>query len=361
MTLGLRHHLATAMRTVDPLYALAGKCALGALTATTAPQLSILIFHRVQAQEDPLFPLEVNAQRFDRVMALVAANFRVLPLLQAVQAIEKGRLPPRALSITFDDGYADNHDVALPILQRHGLSACFFIATGFLNGGRMFNDTVIESVRQSRLRSVDLADLGLGRFPLETPGQRSIAIAHILSTVKYLPPDARPQGLARLQHLLQTAHLPDDLMMTTAQVQAMHAAGMEIGAHTVRHPILNAVDDAAAEQEILGSRSTLQQMIDAPVPLFAYPNGQPDRDYAQKHAAMVRRLGFRAAVSTAPGVARGGADLYQLPRFTPWDRMPGQWLARLVASRRQTAYNLACSDASGCAPASTSATHSHPP
>jgi peptidoglycan/xylan/chitin deacetylase (PgdA/CDA1 family) len=327
----------------DRLLSLGARASLGTLDLWQARdrRLSILIFHRVLRQPDPLFPAEVDANRFDRFMRLVAASFHVLPLSDAVLRLQQGALPPRALSITFDDGYADNHDVALPILQRHGLRACFFIATGFLGGGRMFNDTVIECLRRSRHSQVDLAALGLGVLPLDTPAQRAQAIAQVLPRIKYQAPAQRQDALALLQQACAPGDLPDDLMMSTAQVQAMHAAGMEIGAHTVQHPILCRVDDATAERELLDSRAALQQMIQQPVTLLAYPNGQPDRDYALRHAQMARRLGFSAAVTTAPGVAGAAADVFQLPRFTPWDSRAAPWLARLVAARRHRRFQCA--------------------
>lgn len=320
-------------RLSDRLLGGASRIATQALSSLTGPRLSILIFHRVLPQADPIFPAEVDAAQFDRLMALVARSFQVLPLGQAVQRLERGTLPPRALAITFDDGYADNHDVALPILQRHGLSACFFIATGFLDGGRMFNDTVIECVRRSPLAQVDLAAFGLGVLPLGTPAQRAQAIGQLLPKIKYLPPDERPAALQRLQGLLGPTALPDDLMLRSGQVQALHRAGMEIGAHTVRHPILAVLPDAQAEQEMADSRDRLQALTGAPVTLFAYPNGRPGQDYDQRHAEMARRLGFVAAVTTAVGTCRSGADPFQLPRFTPWDPRVPTWAAKLVAAR----------------------------
>src|ERR1044071_7430526 len=83
------------------------------------------------------------------------------------------RLPKRALSITFDDGYADNYNVAAPILLRLGLAATFFVATGFLDGGCMFNDVVIEALRCAGGAELDLDDLGLGRHPLGDPDRKS--------------------------------------------------------------------------------------------------------------------------------------------------------------------------------------------
>jgi hypothetical protein len=71
-------------------------------------------------------------------------------------------------------------------------------------------------------------------------------------------------------------------------------------------------------------------MLHQPIKLFAYPNGKPGRDYRARDVALVRELGFAAAVSTASGAARHGDPLHELPRFTPWDRTPMRWAARLA-------------------------------
>ena len=109
-------------------------------------RLSIPIFHRVLPQVDPLFPDEMDAARFDAVCGWLKSWFNVLPLDEAVRRLKNGTLPQRAMALTFDDGYADNHDVALPILKRHGLPCAFFIATGFLDGGRMWTPTYIPNL-----------------------------------------------------------------------------------------------------------------------------------------------------------------------------------------------------------------------
>jgi len=329
------------MNSHDQMLGAAAAFGVRSLSLWTGPRLSILIFHRVLAMPDPLFPDEMDAQRFDRLMALVARSFRVLPLGEAARRLGDGSLPHNALCITFDDGYADNHDIALPILRRHQLPACFFIATGFLNGGRMFNDTVIECVRHCALQRIDLAEFGLGVFALGTPELAVQAINKLLPVVKYMGLSQRQAALQQLTQICRPRQLPDDLMMTHAQVRAMHSAGMEIGAHTVQHPILSLIDDTAVEVEMVQSRDTLQSLTGQPVRLLAYPNGRPDQDYAHRHAVLAKRLGFLAAVTTAPGVAAPGSDLFQLPRFTPWNPLPRPWVAKLVASRRGGAFPLA--------------------
>lgn len=294
-------------------------------------RLSILIFHRVLPQQDPLFPDEMHAARFDQLCGWLARWFRVLPLGQAVAQLRSNSLPARALAITFDDGYADNHDVALPILQRHGLNATFYIATGFLDGGRMFNDTVIEAVRRSTRPQLDTAALGIdgpGLLPLGTLAQRRAAVPALLGALKYRQPHERLQLVQRLAEHAGAA-LPSNLMMRSAQVQALHRAGMVVGAHTDSHPILAVLDTDAARHEINQSRQRLEALLDDRVAHFAYPNGVPGRDFTNDTAALVQALGFDSAVTTAWGAARSGADLFQLPRFTPWDQSATRFAARL--------------------------------
>ena len=282
-------------------------------------KLSILIFHRVLPEPDPLFPDDVDVRRFDLLMGWIRDWFNVLPLDEAVERLSRGSLPARAAAITFDDGYADNYEVALPILQRHGLSATFFIAVGFLDGGRMFNDTVIETVRRCEESALDLTTLGLGQHDLRSIEARRQAIPALLNQIKYQPLAQRLDTVRTMAEIAQVA-LPDDLMMTAQQVKGLRAAGMGIGAHTVQHPILARLESGAAEREIADSRDFLQGLLGEPVTLLAYPNGKPDTDYRREHVEIARRLGFKAAVSTAWGVARGDSDLFQLPRFTPWER-----------------------------------------
>lgn len=321
------------MNAADAWVARAAGWTGGLADAVARPRLSVAIFHRVMPRPDPLFPEEMHAERFERLLAMLKRAFNIVTLGQAIALQEAGRLPHRALAITFDDGYADNAEVALPILQRQGLAATFFVATGFLDGGRMFNDTVIECLRATRVADIDLSEWGLGSRDLGTEAQRRQAIDALLPKVKYMPLVEREQFLRRLLALAAEPLLPADLMMRSEQIVQLHQAGMEIGGHTVNHPILRVLSDADAEAEIVKGRERLQSLIGAPVEVFAYPNGKPGQDYDSRHVAIVRKLGFKAAVSTSPGVAEFGAHLHELPRFSPWDRAPSRWVARLLKQR----------------------------
>jgi peptidoglycan/xylan/chitin deacetylase (PgdA/CDA1 family) len=294
-------------------------------------RLSVLLYHRVLSAPDRLRPSEPTADEFEARMRWVAANFNVLPLVAAVQALRVDRLPKRALCITFDDGYADNYDIALPILRSLGLPATFFIATGYLDGGCMFNDVVIEAVRSAAPPVLDLHDMQLGRHSVSSDAERCRAIDAVLKRLKYAPP-VRRSGLATEIAARCRSGKPA-LVMTSAQVRALHLAGMTVGAHTVSHPMLAEIPLEEARDEIMGGRARLEEITGRPVSLFAYPNGKPHRDYRREHVELVRELGFEAAVTTAWGAARAGGDLFQIPRFTPWDR--GNWRFGLRLARNR--------------------------
>ncbi len=317
------------MSVLSTLVSAAGR----SLRASRDNRLLILIYHRVQPVSDPMFPGEVDASAFDWQMALLRRHCAPMSLRQGVTLLHEGKLPPRAVAVTFDDGYADNAVVALPILQRHAIPATFFVAPGFLNGGLMWNDVIIESVRRAACSALNLEAVGAGRAELGDAGSRGQVADRIIRVVKHLAQSERAAHVRAIQDQTGAA-LPTDLMMSSAQVNQLADAGMEIGAHTMTHPILSTLDTAQAREEIECSRRELESMIGRAVSLFAYPNGRPGEDYTRRDRDLVESLGFEFAVSTQWGVATRRSDCFQFPRFTPWDATPPRWLARLLLAYR---------------------------
>lgn len=205
----------------------------------------------------------------------------------------------------------------------------------------MWNDSVIECLRATTEATLDLEVFGLGRLPVAEASDRRAAIEQLLPRIKYLQLAQREEAIARLQAITEVTHLPPQLMMRAEQVRELHLAGMEIGAHTVRHPILASLTPGEAEIEIGESKRSLEAMLDAPVQVFAYPNGKPGQDYTAEHARLVEQLGFRGAVTTARGVAQTGDDLFQLPRYTPWGNALPVWSMRLLTNRWHRDFQLA--------------------
>jgi len=292
-------------------------------------QLFILIYHRVLDAPDFMRPWEVDKQQFSWQMELLATHFNALPLHDDLQQLKNNTLPSLAVAITFDDGYADNLLNAAPILKKHNLNATFFIASGYLDGGRMWNDTVIETIRTTTTKTLDLTAIGLGCFDISTPDQKSLAAQKILQKVKYLDPLKR-QACAHHITGLSKEDLPNNLMLTTEQLRHLQQSGMEIGGHTVTHPILANLNEAEAKWEILENKQTLETLLGASIRYFAYPNGKPIQDYSPEQIGLVKQSGYLSALSTQAGVANKRSDLWQLPRFTPWDKSPITFMTRMI-------------------------------
>jgi peptidoglycan/xylan/chitin deacetylase (PgdA/CDA1 family) len=178
--------------------------------------------------------------------------------------------------------------------------------------------------------------LGLGNRSLGGPQSRRAVIDACIAHLKYLPLEQRV-ALSEQVATSAGAVPPSTLMMSSHAVVALHRAGMEIGAHTVTHPILAKLALDEARREIEGSRTRLEALLGDRVGLFAYPNGKPGDDYRAEHVRLVSDFGFDAAVSTHRGVADVRSDLLQLPRFTPWDQTRLRFGARLLINLKQAA------------------------
>jgi peptidoglycan/xylan/chitin deacetylase (PgdA/CDA1 family) len=280
-------------------------------------RLTVLTFHRVLEQPDDLQLGEPSALQFEKWISKWARWFQFLPLSEAVNALGAGRLGARRACITFDDGYANNLEIAAPILSKLGLPATFFIATGFSSGGTMFNDKLTQVFRSARGSSLDLSAFNLDFWPIDSLAARRDSLREVILRVKHLK-YAEREALVDAIVLRSGSSLEPHPMMTTEQVKKLAHMGFEIGAHTVSHPILRELTDSEAEGEIRTSRQQLQAITGQKVEMFAYPNGRPGEDYDLRHAKMVQDAGFIGAVSTIPGAASKADDLYQIPRFTPW-------------------------------------------
>ena len=276
-------------------------------------RLLIFTYHRVLERQDPLLPDEAHALTFERQMDWLGSYCRVLPLAEAVTRLVEGTLPDRAACITFDDGYANNHDIAVPILLRRGLPATFYVTIDAVERGIMWNDLVIEAVRNRGCSSAEAVR----------------QIATTLEQLKYLPLEERWMAAADLYAEVGDS-TPPRLMMSADMVRSLAAAGFEIGAHTVNHPILAQQTQQAARREILDSRDWITSLLGAPPKSFAYPNGRPGRDYDETHARMVQEAGFESAVSTYWSCARAGTDRYQLPRVSFWDHTSTRFWLRIA-------------------------------
>ena len=281
--------------------------------------LSILTFHNLPIQRDPLVPNELCFAEFEEILDFIQASANVLSLAEAVRALANQTLPSRAIAITFDDGYAEWTQHVAQALRRRSLPATFFVTTGHLSGAALWHERIVAAVRALPARGAILP-YGLGGYrDLSARSVRESLARELQLRLKYASLTDRLATIAMLEKqailelLLPKRFGVDD-------VRTLHSQGFDIGAHTVQHPILNECSDAEALAEIGGSREELEGIIGGKVTIFAYPNGRPDLDFQAKHVEMVKASGYKAAVTTGGGVASRSTDVFQLPRTAIWGR-----------------------------------------
>ena len=299
-------------------------------------RLQVLTYHRVLEERDPLVPDEPDAAAFRAQMTGLAELCSVLPLPEAAERLAAGTLPARAACVTFDDGYANNHQVAAPILEEVGVPATFFIAGGAVDRGIMWNDLVIEAIRRAPA-ALDCGPIGGEAVPLPDAAARVAAVPRILDSMKYRPLGERWEAAVALYER-NVEGPPPRQMMTREQVRDLARRGFDVGGHTVTHPILATLPAAEARQEIEGCWEWVRDVTGVAPRSFAYPNGRPGRDFGPEHAAMAREAGFEVAVTTLWGSARRRDDPMLLPRYTPWETdQAGLWLRLMKTSLRSYA------------------------
>jgi len=301
----------------------------------SSPRLSILNYHRVLTKRDPLRPFEPTAVEFSRKMEVLAKCFNPVGLADALTLIRQKKLPKRAVCVTFDDGYSDNLQVALPVLKRWKIPATVFVSSGYIDGSSMWNDRVIEAVRQwmgNGNAHLDLSVLSLGVHSCSNISDSLGTIYRLLEKIKYCSADKRQTLVEGIERKVGVN--TGSLMMTRTELKKLYSEGVTIGAHTHTHPILSGLSEGASHWEIATSKALLESWLQAPVDYFAYPNGRFDRDYGLLQQEQVKSLGFKAALSTNPGAANERSNIWQLPRFTPWDKESLKFMLRLMLSRR---------------------------
>ncbi len=285
----------------------------------------VLIYHRVNDAPSPFMIDCVPTALFDGMMAYLARHFDVIGLGEIVDRLRAEEpLPPRAVAITFDDGYEDNYLHAFPVLKARGLEAAFFVTAGLVERpGALWFDEVLDAFERTPLAFATLP----GRAePADLGGAAArLGEAHrVLEALKPMPDAEKRAAIAALRESLGVApSTPSSRLMRWEQIREMAEAGMEIGSHTLTHAILSRVPEPQAEREIVESKRLIEARISRPVRLFAYPNGKPG-DYTAANIAMLDRAGFVAAVTTSPGANAPEVGLFRMRRVRSlWDGIQG--------------------------------------
>jgi peptidoglycan/xylan/chitin deacetylase (PgdA/CDA1 family) len=285
--------------------------AFNAIRRVSPAVLTVLNYHRVddvsRSGFDTFIPnVSVSSENFARQMDYVKRHYNVISC-EDLNAFRNGEqdLPPYPMLITFDDGYYDNYSNAYPILKARNLPAIIFLATDYIEkGAPFFWDYVAYCFYHTQKTSAELPLLGLVSWT--NFSERNAIVFHWINLVKRLSDHDKKRVVSELAAILDVK-VPDDafanLYANWDQIREMNRNGIEMGAHTVSHPILTRIPLSQAEDELLRSKQKIEEEIGKPVGSFAYPNGGVD-DFSPDVVSLVKKMGFELAFTLVNGTTR---------------------------------------------------------
>ena len=312
------------------------------------PSAVILLYHRViELPSDP-YLLSVSPPHFAEHLAVLRKYGRPISLRQLVDGLRDGKFPRRALVITFDDGYFDNLVYAKPLLEQYDTPATVFVPSDFLRHAREFWwDTLERILLETRCLPQNLR-LVIGGVPhqwrlgsaaeyapddyvrhrswnygrKDDPTPRHTIFRSVHQLLKALDEDERWRvlyDLAAWASVDTSVQLRNRVLSAAETIRLTEGGLIEVGAHTMTHPVLSSLSLSKQREEIRKSKVHLEAILGQPVTSFAYPHGL-DADYTQETVGLVRESGFECACVATPGRVRGGVDVHQLPRFIVRDQ-----------------------------------------
>src|SRR5215475_6402536 len=234
----------------------------------------ILTYHRFSADghdDDGKTP----ALQFAKQLEYLTAHYDVVPLSRMVERITSSApLPPRLAAVTIDDGYRDAYEVAYPLLRRYGISASLFVVTEFADRRAwIWTDKARFLAQQAPPQRLTMK-IQEGELLLELNGEasRRDASERVNSVIKRLPDESKEEAIERLSRALGVAipqRPPEEFSSVTwNQAREMNANGVEIGSHTLTHPILTNVGDERLRRELSDSKSRLEEILGRQVNQF---------------------------------------------------------------------------------------------
>jgi peptidoglycan/xylan/chitin deacetylase (PgdA/CDA1 family) len=325
----------------------------------------ILIYHRVaDLERDPQL-LAVSPANFENQVKMLSEEYRVVPLEDLLASLRRRRVPDRAVVLTFDDGYADNLTTAEPMLSAHGVPATVFVSSGYVNAQREYwwdelerlvlcpgtlpplieletpNGCFSETLSEDLTYSAGHARRDAAWNVLATDANsRQVLYRHLAAFLRPLSTPDRETALEQLRRLARadgeagdawraprSTHRP----LTAEEVATLDASPVvEVGAHTLDHPVLSALTLDEQRAEILGDRDAIAAMCGRPMRTFSYPYGDLD-DYTDETVGIVRSSGFSGACANHLRVVKPWTDPFRLPRNIVRD-----WDAPTLAGRIET-------------------------
>jgi peptidoglycan/xylan/chitin deacetylase (PgdA/CDA1 family) len=316
----------------------------------------VLCYHRVAQDRPDPFELCVSPEHFAEHLDVISAVGRPVPLAQLAPEAQRhaGRGRP-LIAVTFDDGYADNLYAAKPLLEAADVPATAFIMSGAIGQAREFwwdelertllgpapvpatlvvpvdGETLTWRLDEAPYTEADherFADWTAGRG--DDPLRRHSVFREVHKALGPLRPPERDEALSMLVAGRDVQARGSRRALSEQELRLLADGGLvEIGAHTVTHPVLSSLPESEQRWEVARSKAEIEALLDRPVRAFAYPYGGR-RDYTETTVAAVREAGYATACTTRGGRVDRGSDPFELPRRVVGD-CDGEQFARDLA------------------------------
>jgi peptidoglycan/xylan/chitin deacetylase (PgdA/CDA1 family) len=281
----------------------------------------ILGYHRVTDYRHDPFNICITPEHLSEQIEILSQHTRPISLKELVHGMKKGNIPKRSVAVTFDDGYADILYHAKPLLEHYQIPATVFVTTGSLGHEFWWDNlerVLLSSAMFPERFSMEIKDgnfewLSIDRKQNPALSYRKRIIKSIYRSLLLLSPVERETAISQLWAMLGIT--PDDnssgRSLTVDELIELAAGDLiDIGAHTVTHPVLAALSIPEQRVEIQKSKVHLEKILDRPVTSFAYPNGSS----SQVTLEIVRESGFYCACASNGDLVRLESDCFQLPR-----------------------------------------------
>ena len=290
---------------------------------------AILMYHSVRDDPaeavDSLGGIVHSTSVFRKQMELLARQFHPVSLERIAGFVKgQGDLPARAVAVTFDDGYADNFDLAAPILHQLGIPATFYVTAGCIAQGELPWPVRLRFAFRSTGR--DSWQDGTGRaFALKSDDDRERAFERAIDQCCKLSGALQREFVASVECQLLAAGGPAGVvaMMTPEQLRELRSQGQMIGSHTMTHPNVAQLELTEMRYELGESKRALEVMLGGEVKHFAYPCPSALPHWNEMTATECAAAGYETSVTTAGGLARKGDNPQLLKRVLPSKTVQG--------------------------------------
>ncbi len=290
---------------------------------------AILMYHSVMpepdAYSDSLGGIIHSESAFRAQMELLSRDYHPLRLDEVVDLLKSRKdLPRRSVVVTFDDGYTDNSEVAMPILNQLGIPATFYVTVECVEQQKLpWPSRLRLAFRKAKLRA--WTDSRAKSWQLDDSDSRERAYLASCDACCQLSGKAQEDFVNRIEEQLQ-ASTPGDsssLMMSYDQVRSLAQHGHNVGSHTMTHPNMAYIPEQDAEAELAESKQHLERELNMTIKHFSYPCPAMSPHWNEKTVAQSRTVGYDSAVTTNGGVTRCGDNPLSLKRIRPTKTVEG--------------------------------------